>query len=115
MCMRTSASEHVNKTLSGHHALRVSILDCRRNGVRWDGVRITQGRVGLSERLLMQAVGCVGLCRREGRGAAVCTQARGKGGERQCRTACRAPRCWKGDAGRLFLTVYTTRFGSAKS
>lgn len=40
-----------------------------------DWVWVTQGRVGLRDRSLLQAVGSVCPCRWEGRGAAACTQA----------------------------------------
>lgn len=98
--------------------LRVSILDCRSNGVHWAGVRITQGQVGLRECSLVPAVGSVGLCWREGGGAAGCTQAPVRAG-REASTSAGQRVGHRRAAGEMredfFPTVYTTQFGSAKS
>lgn len=112
--MRTSASEHVNKTLSSHHAAACEHPRLQQKWHALGRVRVTQGQVGLRECSLMPAMGSVGLCWWEGRGAVVCTQApMHKGGEVSICTGQHTRHCGAGREMQesFFLTVYTTRFG----
>lgn len=118
MCMRTSASEHVNKNLSGHHAAACEHPRLQQKWRVLGQVQVTQGQVGLCEFSLMPAMGSVGLCWQEGQGAVVCTQAPlHKGGEVSISTGQHTQHCGAGGEMQksFFLTAYTTQFGSAKS
>lgn len=103
-CMRTSAGEHVNKTLSGgHHAAACEHPRLRKKRRALGRVRITQGRVGLCERSLIQAVGSVGPCWWEGRGAAACTQVREGKGQGSARGTVRLERRCSKAFSQLFI------------